>query len=128
MPRTARQIDLPPGDRVKLERLARSRSTPQGLALRARIVLAAAEGLSNQQIAGTLHVTPATVGKWRTGFDNWGMTAFADSKYLGRPSKIDAKVKERLCELVSLQPYGKRRWTVRALADRLNLPPSTLHD
>jgi DNA-binding NarL/FixJ family response regulator len=62
MPRTAPQIDLAPGDRAKLERLARSRATPQGLVLRARIVLAAAEGFSNQLIAGTLHVTPATVG------------------------------------------------------------------
>jgi hypothetical protein len=52
------------------------------------------------------------------------MTAFADSKYLGRPSKIDALDQERLCELVSLQPHGKRRWTVRALADRLNIPPA----
>src|SRR5258708_11605841 len=65
MSRTALEIMLDPSDRAALERLARSPYTPQGLANRARIVLAAAEGLSNQQIAERLHVSSVTVGKWR---------------------------------------------------------------
>jgi transposase len=129
MPRTAPQIDLDPGDRVKLERLVRSLSTPQGLALRARIVLAAAERLSNQQIAEKLGATAATIGKWRTHFCNWGMSALEPSKFLGRPSKSDSKVKQRLCDLVCQRPHhGKRRWTVRMLATCVDLSPSTVHD
>src|SRR5258708_39753392 len=67
MSRTALEIMLDPSDRAALERLARSPHTPQSLANRARIVLAAAEGLSNQQIAERLHVSIVTVGKWRSG-------------------------------------------------------------
>jgi transposase len=52
-------------DKEKLELLARRPKTAQRVALRSKIVLRAAEGLSNQQIAGRLGVTGAIVGKWR---------------------------------------------------------------
>src|SRR5260370_18811540 len=63
--RIAPEIPLNPSDRAPLERLVRSPHTPQGVANRARIVLAAAEGLSNQHIGERLHISSVTVGKWR---------------------------------------------------------------
>jgi ATP/maltotriose-dependent transcriptional regulator MalT len=48
-----------------LNQFIRSASTPQSLAQRSRIVLAAADGTSNQQIASALKVPAITVGKWR---------------------------------------------------------------
>jgi DNA-binding CsgD family transcriptional regulator len=55
-------------ERRELEGLSRRRRMAQGLALRAQIVLAAAEGLENNQIAARLGSDPGTVGKWRRRF------------------------------------------------------------
>jgi len=129
MSRTAPEIVLEPSDRTTLERLARSPSTPQGLANRARIILAAVEGLSNQQIAKRLHVSNVTVGKWRKGYNQWGLSGLSDSKRTGRPSKRDLDIEQSLRYLLRQRPLdGKRRWTVRVLARELDIPPSTLHD
>jgi DNA-binding CsgD family transcriptional regulator len=61
--RIASAIALDAQAKGELERLTRAPSTPQAKALRARIVLAAAQGLSNQQIAAKFHVSVNTVGK-----------------------------------------------------------------
>ena len=55
-------------EREALQRWARRPKTAQALALRCRIVLAAAGGSTNQQIARELGCNPVTVGKWRTRF------------------------------------------------------------
>ena len=129
MPRTAPRIDLTESDRADLERLARSPHTPQGLATRARIVLAAAEDLSNQAIAEKLHVSEATASKWRRDFKYWGIPGLTDRRRRGRPRKYGQKTEEQLKYWVRYQPPdGKRRWTVRALAAFLDLPASTVHD
>jgi len=114
MSRTAPEIVLQPSDRATLERLARSHNTPQGLANRARIVLAAADGLSNQQIGERLHVSSVTVGKWRASYYHWGISGLRDSKRMGRPSKRDLEIEKKLRLLLRQRPWnGKRRWTVR---------------
>jgi len=129
MSRTAPEIVLEPSGRAALERLARSPSTPQGLANRARIILAAVEGLSNEQIAERLHVSNVTVGKWRASYNCWGISGLSDSKRTGRPSKRDLDIEQSLRYLLRQRPLdGKRRWTVRVLARELDIPPSTLHD
>lgn len=61
----APQIDLTPCQRACLEELIRRHQTPQGVAVRARIVLAAATGARNTQIAVQLGIDPKTVGLWR---------------------------------------------------------------
>jgi transposase len=129
MPRKAPHIWLDRVDRPELERRARSPSTTQGQAARARIVLAAAEGLSNQQIAQRLHVAEATAGKWRAAFAQFGLDGLEDSGRRGRPSKYDWDFDKRLGALVSQPPPdGKNRWTIRALASELETPTSTIHD
>ena len=66
--RPTAQIVLSDDERETLERWARRQKTGQALALRCRIVLAAATGATNQQIARDLDCNPVTVGKWRTRF------------------------------------------------------------
>src|SRR5260370_27052536 len=127
--RIAPEIPLNPSDRTALERLLRSPHTPQGVANRARIVLAAAEGLSNQQIAERLHISSVTVGKWRVNYYHWRISGLQGFKPAGRPSKYNSNLEQRLRSLLCQRPWnGKKRWTVRVLARHLDIPPSTLHD
>jgi transposase len=109
--------------------MTRAPSTPQGLALRARIVLAAGQGISNQEIAARLNVTASTVGKWRAAFHRYGISGIRDRERQGRPAKHSAQVWEEFRRLLSQRPPGgKQRWTVRALADQLGLPRTTVHE
>src|SRR6266581_9167925 len=127
MPRVAPAIELNPVMKATLDHLARSASTPQALALRSRIVLAAAAGQANQQIATALQVPEVTVGKWRRCFASQGLDGLQDGGRGGRPPKhgqeILQKVQNRACQ----QPEHYSRWSVRTLATDLGLPASTVH-
>ena len=81
MPRL-KPLTLTGDERAKLEAWARRPKTAQRLALRSRIVRAAAAGLSNTEIATDLRVTMPTVGKWRQRFLDDRLEGLADS-YLG---------------------------------------------
>src|SRR6202046_628568 len=82
-------------DREKLTLLARRPKTAQRVAIQSKIVLRAAEGLSNQEIARQLGVTGSTVGKWRERYRLHGMKGLADDSRPGTPRKItDAKGEE----------------------------------
>ncbi len=128
MPRVAPAITLAPQIRAQLERLARAPSTPQAVALRARLLLAAAQGLSNQQIAATFHITANTVGKWRTRFVRFGVAGLTDFQHPGRPRKYGPEVWDKLNDLLRRPPpAGRERWTVGGLARRLRVPRSTAY-
>jgi transposase len=129
MPRVAPEIALPPLAQVELERLARAPSTPQAVALRARLVLSASQGLSNQRIAADFRVTPNTVGKWRTRYALHGVDGLTDYQHPGRPPKHGPEVHKKLRRLLRQPPpSGAERWTVRGLAEQLGMPPSSVHD
>jgi putative transposase len=113
--------------KAALHQLVRSPSTPQGVVRRSQIVLAAAAGKSNQQIAGELHLPEVTVGKWRRSFVEQGLQGLKDAPRSGRPviygPEIVQRVQTRVCE----QPEHYSRWSVRTLAADLKLPRSTVH-
>ena len=113
--------------KAALNQLVRSPSTPQGMVQRSLIVLAAAAGKSNQQIAGELHMPEVTVGKWRRSFAQQGLQGLEDAPRSGRPvihgPEMVQRVQTRACE----QPQPYSRWSVRTLAEDLKLPRSTVH-
>ncbi len=78
-------IELSDEDRARLEALVRRRTAEQRMALRARIVLAAANGEENASIAERVGVALNTVIKWRKRFFEEGMGGLADRKRSGRP-------------------------------------------
>lgn len=127
MPRVALPIQLDTLTRSTLNKLVGSRSTSQSLALRSRIVLAAANGLNNQQIAADLRIPPITVGKWRQAFAIHGIEGLRDAPRSGRPPKHDADTRHRVQTLVCQKPEDQSRWSVRTLAAELGLPSSTVH-
>src|SRR6266699_6944453 len=127
MARIALPIQLDTQTRNTLDKFAHSSSTPQALALRSRIVLAAADGSNNQQIAVALNLPPVTVGKWRLSFAVHGIEGLRDAPRSGRPPKHDVDVRHNVQTLVCQQPEDQGRWTVRTLAAELGLPASTVH-
>jgi transposase len=127
MARLAPTIILDPVTRSTLTGWIQAPSTPQALSLRSRIVLQAAAGVSNQQIATALDVPQVTVGKWRRSFAMQGLDGLRDASRSGRPPKHDAEVWHKVQTLACQQPEAQGRWTVRTLARQLRLPHSTVH-
>ncbi len=82
-------LALREGDRKRLGELARLPSVPSGLAKRARIVLLAADGAPNAQIARVTGVSRPTVIGWRDRYARGGVAALADEPRSGRPAVID---------------------------------------
>jgi transposase len=127
MPRVATVFQLDPQMRSTLDKFVHSSSTPQSLALRSRIVLAAADGATNQQIAAALNIPAVTVGKWRRSFAAEGLEGLRDAPRSGRPRRHDYTVRQKVQTRVCQQPEDQSRWTVRTLAAELGLPSSTVH-
>src|ERR1700693_5222091 len=127
MSRIAPTVQLSPEARSTLKKFVHSTSTPQALAQRSRIVLAAAEGSSNQQIAAELKIPAVTVGKWRQSFAVHGLEGLRDAPRPGRPLKHGAEVRHKVQTRACQQPDEQTRWSVRTLAAELGLPSSTVH-
>ena len=114
--RPKQPITLDQADKEKLELLARRPKSAQRVAVRSKIILRAARGVANQDIASQLGVTGSTVGKWRERFRLRGMAGLADDSRPGTPRKItDAKVEEAVTRtLESLPPLADPTAFVRA--------------
>ena len=128
MPRSAVTVELSPAQRAELERLIRTPSSANQLAERARIVLRAAEGASNRQIAAELGLSLPTVGQWRTAFAAKGTAGLADRPRSGRPRRLDeTTAKLIVAKALEPPPPGTSHWSVRDLARELSLSPTTVH-
>lgn len=105
-------------DRALLEQWVRAQLTPQSVALRARIVLMACEGLDNSSIASQLGVSRPTVIMWRRRFADGGSSALTQTRPgRGRkPSIPAAKVKEIIKATTQTTPPGATHWSCRSMA------------
>jgi transposase len=110
-------------ERETLERWARRRTTGQALALRCRIVLAAASGATNQQIARDLDCNPVTVGKWRTRFAAKRLDGLIDEPRPGQPRKVTDDIVEQVIvtTLESIPDDGSTQWSTRSMAAKVGL-------
>jgi len=108
---------LAPDERDELISLAhRSRSAP-ALARRARIVLACAEGRTNQMVARRVRVAPATVGKWRARFVQDRVAGLCDEPRPGTPRQIsDAQIEDVIVRTLESTPRGATHWSTRGMA------------
>src|SRR4051812_32321243 len=110
-------LTLSDGERLKLEAWSRRPKTVQRLALRSRIVLAAAAGHSNPRIATDLRVTWPTVGKWRTRFLSDRLEGLADEPRPGAPRAItDAHVEGVVTNALESKPADATHWSTRGMA------------
>src|SRR4051812_10589947 len=88
-------VEVRDDERAQWEVWTRRRTSAQALALRSRIVLLAAEGLNNTQIAGRLGIHRNVAGKWRSRFLEHRLDGLTDEPRPGRPRTVtDAQVEE----------------------------------
>jgi transposase len=97
------------------------------LALRARIILGCASGLSNKAVAARERVTVQTVGKWRRRFLERGVDGLLDEPRPGVPRKIDdAKVESIIVQTLESQPCGATHWSTRSMARHSGISTSSV--
>ena len=114
-------------ERETLEQWTRRPKTAQALALRARIVLAGADGRSNTGVAAELRVCVDTVGKWRSRFLEQRLEGLLDQPRSGRPRMIDDADVERVIALtLETTPKDATHWSTRSMARRSGLSHNTV--
>jgi transposase len=120
-------LDLDDAERAELERWTRRRTSAQALALRARIVLLAAEGLKNTEIAARLGITRGMAAKWRSRFAEHGLDGLTDEPRPGRPRTIgDEQVEEVIVKTLETTPKGATHWSTRSMAREVGLTQSAV--
>ena len=125
----AAALVLRQGDRSRLEALARSSSVRAGLVLRARIVLLAAQGLPNAEIARRVGTSRPTVVDWRARYVAGGVRALEDLARSGRPPEID-EVRVVVATLAEdgrpPARLGVTHWSARLLAAEVGVSFATV--
>ena len=124
--RAAPALVLRSGDREELARITRSTSARAGLAQRARIVLAAAEGEANERIAARVGVSKVTVLQWRTRYVDHGITGLDDQARSGRPRVIDHRKIVSTTLKAPPKKYGVTHWSSRLLGKHLGIGNKTV--
>jgi transposase len=126
--RSAATIDLSEQEESELRAVLRTPSVSQQQAMRARIVLRAAEGASNTQVAAEMGVSLPTVGLWRRNFCARRMEGLETAPRSGRPRQIDdSEVQRVLAMTLEAPPDGSTHWSVRRLAAATGISFSTVH-
>ncbi|MCA1699311.1 MAG: IS630 family transposase [Actinobacteria bacterium] len=128
MARAAAPVVLSPAEVAELERVLRVPSSPQQAVTRARVVLRAAAGATNREIAREVGLSELAVGRWRTKFGREGLAGLADRPRTGRPRSIDdATVQQVIAKTLEPPPAGESHWSVRRLAQATGLASATVH-
>ena len=124
----AAAIELSEEEERELRAVLRRPSVSQQQAVRARIVLRAAEGATNTQIAAEAGVSLPTVGLWRRSFCERRLEGLQDAPRSGRPRTIDDdEVQRVLAKTLETPPDGSTHWSVRRLAAATGLSATTVH-
>ena len=113
--------------REQLQAWSRRGKTSQALGLRSRIVLLAADGLPNKEIARKQGCSPPTAGKWRRRFLDFGVDGLLDEPRPGTPRKLSDKQVERvLTRTLESRPEAATHWSTRDMAKACGLSQSTV--
>lgn len=121
-------IDLTDGQRRQLESMANSRSLPHSTVIRAKIVLMAADGMTNTDIAPKVGLSKGMVGLWRRRFLNQGVEGLQDEPRPGRPRSVnDQEIAEVIEKTLSTKPQGQTHWSCRTMSKEMGLSKDTIN-
>ena len=127
MGRPPTPITLTVEQRRDLERWAAGRTVSHQLVVRARIILACADGMGTKDVAALVGVTPQTVSRWRTRFWKGGTRALHDLPRPNTDRKLsDEKVEELIRTTLQTKPKGQTHWSTRQLAKKLGISQSSV--
>jgi transposase len=119
---TAVGIELSDEERTQLLAWTRRRSSAQALAQRSRIVLAAADGLKNTEVAERVGVSRNTVATWRSRFAEHRLDGLIDEPRPGRPRTIsDEQVDAVITKTLESTPKDATHWSTRSMAREVGL-------
>jgi transposase len=126
--RVAELIILDEKARMHLQKQARGRSTAARVVLRSRIVLLAAEGMQNKQIAEQLQVAPRMVALWRGRYLSLGMAGLLkDAPRPGRKPKVGRELRSKLIEKTTQSlPSHSTHWSTRTMAREMGISKATV--
>ena len=123
----APEIDLGEEDRAQLVSFANSRSLAHAQVIRAKIVLLAAEGMTNIVIAERIGVSRITAGKWRRRYREAGIEGLYDELRPGRPRSIsEEQVAALIKQTLETTPEGGTHWSSRTMAKEIGISKSTI--
>jgi transposase len=116
------------GQREALEAIAKSQTAPYRQVQRARVLLLAADGVANSQIAEQVSVTATTVRAWRSRFEQEGLAKLGKIRAgRGRKSTIPQDKIEEIVELTrNGKPAGQTHWSCRTMAKQVGVSPATV--
>jgi len=121
------KLDLSVAERAELSSLAARRNTAQAVALRARIVLACAEGTLNKDVAERLQIDKKTVSKWRRRFIEHRLDGLQDEPRSGAPRTIeDARIEAVIVRTLESLPPDATHWSSRGMSRASGLSVSTV--
>ena len=125
--RPSTRVVISPSERATLEQWVRRRSTAQGLALRARIVLACVGGRTDVDIARQLRVHRLTVGEWRRRFQGARLEGLLDEPRPGAPRRLsDRMVEHVITETLETTPRDATHWSTRSMAKATGMSQSAV--
>jgi transposase len=116
VPRVAPAIVLTEAQLVELQRCVRASTSSRPQVTRAQVILLAAQGHPNDEIATTLEIPPQTVGKWRRRFSRFGLAGLEDAPRSGRPVRLPVAKLNRVLVEVTQPPATRTQWSVRSMA------------
>ena len=126
--RVAPAIELSSEARLELEKLTRRRTTPVRVVQRSRIVLLAAEGMQNKQIAARVGVAPRMAALWRSRFLELGIAGLM--KDAPRPGRTPAIQPDRIAEVIARTthsyPDGGTHWSRSRMAREMGISDSSV--
>lgn len=129
MPRHAVLITLNESDRQELERWVSAHRTPQQVAQRCRIILAAAEGKRDKDIAESMKINSKTVALWRRRFQSEGSDCLWEvASGRGRKPQLTAeKIEEVIDATLQTLPRGATHWSCRTMAEKQGVSKATIN-